>query len=55
MQAIVDKVMRAFSIKHPISDEEAKRAHQEATELAVELLDNYKGQLALRTLRASRR
>jgi hypothetical protein len=54
MQAIVDKVMRAFSFKHPVSDDEAKRAHQEATELAVELLENYKGQLARRTVRARR-
>jgi hypothetical protein len=54
MQAIVDKVMRAFSFKNPVSDDEAKRVHQEVTELAVELLENYKSQLARRILRSHR-
>jgi hypothetical protein len=53
MQAIVEKVMRAFSVKHPVSDDAAKPA-QQATELAAELLENYKKQLARRTLRAYR-
>ena len=53
MQAIVDKVMRALSVKHPVPDDEAKPA-QQATELAAELLENYKKQLARRTLRAYR-
>jgi hypothetical protein len=49
MQAIVEKVMRAFTFKHGIADDEAKGARQEATAFAAELLDNYKGQLARRT------
>jgi hypothetical protein len=53
MQAIVEKVMRAFSVKHPVSDDEAKPA-QQATELAAQLLENYKKQLARRMLHAYR-
>jgi hypothetical protein len=54
MQAIVDKVMRVFTAKHPVSDDETKLARQEATDFAAELLENYKSQLAQRTLRAGR-
>jgi hypothetical protein len=54
MQAIVDKVMRVLTFKHPVSDDEAKRVRQEATDFAAELLENYKNQLAQRTLRAGR-
>jgi hypothetical protein len=54
MQAIVDRVIRAFAFKHPVSDAEAKLVRQEATDFAAELLENYKSQLALRTLRAGR-
>jgi hypothetical protein len=54
MQAIVDKVMRAFAFKHPVSDAEAKLVRQEVTDFAAELLENYKSQLAHRTLRAGR-
>jgi hypothetical protein len=51
MRAIVDKVMHAISLKQSVSDDEAERVHQEATELAAKLLENLKAQLA-RTLRA---
>ena len=54
MQAIVDKVIRVFTLKHPVFDDEAKRVRQEATDFAAELLENYKSQLAQRTLRAGR-
>jgi hypothetical protein len=54
MQAIVDKVMRVFTFKHPVSDDEAKLVRQEPTDFAAELLENYKSQLAQRTLRAGR-
>jgi hypothetical protein len=54
MQAIVDKVIRAFAFKHPGSEAEGKLARQEATDFAAELLENYKNQLARRTLRAGR-
>jgi hypothetical protein len=48
MQAIVDRVMRAFTPEHPTSNDEALGGHQEATEFAAELLDNYKAQLIRR-------
>ena len=54
MQAIVEKVMRAFTGKDSVPDDEGKRARQEPTEFALELLDNYKDQLARRTLDTSR-
>jgi hypothetical protein len=54
MQAIVDKVMRAFTFKHPVSGDEAKLLSQEATDFAAELLEKYKSQLAQRTLRTGR-
>jgi hypothetical protein len=50
MQAVVDRVMRAFTLKHPISDQEADAIRQEATEFAADLLAKYKSQLAHRTL-----
>ena len=53
MQAIVDKLIRAFAFRHPVSDGEAG-ARREATEFAADLLANYKSELAHRTLRASR-
>jgi hypothetical protein len=51
MHAIVEKVMRAFAFRHPDPDAETKRAREEATEFATELLDNYKRQLAQRARR----
>jgi hypothetical protein len=54
MQAIVDKVIHAFSFKHPDSDDESKRAHREAAESATDLLENYKKQLARRASLAQR-
>ena len=50
MQAIVDKVMRAFTFKPPVSDDEARLDREEASEFAAQLLENYRKQLALRTL-----
>jgi hypothetical protein len=46
MRAIVDKVMHVISLKQSVSDDEANRLHQEATELAAKLLENLKTQLA---------
>jgi hypothetical protein len=54
MQAIVDKVMRVFTFKNPVSENEAKLVRQEATDFAAELLENYRSQLARRTLGANR-
>jgi hypothetical protein len=50
MQAVVDRLMRAFTLKQPISDEEAEAVRKEATEFAINLLAKYKSQLARRTL-----
>ncbi|MBN9004212.1 MAG: hypothetical protein J0H40_02250 [Rhizobiales bacterium] len=47
MQAVVERVMRAFAIKHP-SDEKAETARRNAAELAAELLDNYRIRIAQR-------
>jgi histone H3/H4 len=54
MQAIVEKVMRVFSFKHPVPDPETARVSEEAAEFAAELLESYKSQLARRSLRAGR-
>jgi hypothetical protein len=50
MQAVVDRVMRALTLKHPLSDEEAEAIRREANEFAIDLLAKYKSQLAHRTL-----
>ena len=50
MQASVNRVMRAFTLKHRISDEEAEAVRKEVTAFAAELLEKYKDQLARRTL-----
>jgi hypothetical protein len=50
MQAVVDRVKRAFSLNHPISDREADAIRRDATEFAIGLLAKYKSQLAQRTL-----
>jgi hypothetical protein len=49
MQTTVDRVMRAFTLKHPIPDEEAEAIRKEVTAFASELLEKYKDQLARRT------
>jgi hypothetical protein len=54
MQAIVEKVMRAFTHKSPVSDDAAGRGRQEATEFATQLLENFKQQLALRSRNTGR-
>jgi hypothetical protein len=54
MQAIVDKVMRVFTFKHPVSNGDAELMRQEATDFAADLLENYKSQLARRTHSANR-
>ena len=45
MQAVVDRVKRAFTLNHPISDQEAEAIRREATEFAIDLLAKYKNQL----------
>jgi hypothetical protein len=54
MQAIVDKVKRALTFKHPVADDDAQPTHIEAKEFASELLENVRRQLARRTLDAGR-
>lgn len=55
MQAAIDRVIRSFSFKHPVSlaepmsDGPSIRTDDEATEFAARLLENYKGQLARRS------
>ena len=55
MQAAIDRAIRSFTFKHPVSlaepmpDGPSIRTDEEATELATRLLDNYKGQLARRS------
>jgi len=51
MQAVVDRVKRAFTLNQPISDREAEAVRREATEFAIDLLAKYREQLARRTLR----
>jgi hypothetical protein len=53
MPAVVNRVMRAFTLKHPIPDEEAEAIRKEVTAFAAELLEKYKDQLARRTLRGA--
>ena len=55
MQAAIDRVIRSFTFKHPVSfaapmsDEPSIKTDDEASEFATRLLDNYKGQLARRS------
>jgi hypothetical protein len=55
MQAIVDKVIRAFTAKPPAGGDEPRLASQQAAEFAADLLENLKRQMALRTQHATRR
>ena len=50
MSAVVDRVMRAFTLNHPMSDEQTEAVRQEVTEFTAELLEKYKNQLEHRTL-----
>src|SRR3954463_12007321 len=50
MQALVDKVMRAFTFKHPVSDPETACGRQDASEFAFKLLKNYRAQLRRRVI-----
>jgi hypothetical protein len=49
MQAVVDRVMRAFTSNRPMSDEQTDAVRREVTEFAAGLLEKYKNQLAHRT------
>jgi hypothetical protein len=47
MQAVVERVMRAFAIKHPLGGK-AEIAPHDPAEFAAELLGNYRTQLVQR-------
>lgn len=47
MQAVVERVMRAFAIKHPLG-KKVGMAPQDPAEFAAELLENYRALLAQR-------
>ena len=57
MQAAVDRVLRTFrarlpiSLRDPMSDAQPRAVRDEATDFAAQLLENYRGQLARRTLK----
>jgi hypothetical protein len=55
MQAIVGRVMRAFTLNRPMSDEQTDAVRREVTEFAAGLLEKYKNQLAHRTFRGAER
>jgi len=48
MQAAVERVFRSFTLKQP-APHEAADAQDDATDLAVQLLNNYKTQLLQRS------
>ena len=50
MQAVVDRVKRAFTSNRPRSDRDADAIRRDATEFALDLLAKYKSELASRTL-----
>jgi hypothetical protein len=55
MQAVVDRVKRAFTLNRPMSDQQTDAVRREVTEFAAELLEKYKAQLARRTLSGAER
>jgi hypothetical protein len=48
MQAVVQRVMRAFTLKNPPPDEKADGTRRTPAELAADLLKNYRAQLLQR-------
>ncbi|MES2027962.1 MAG: hypothetical protein V4477_02160 [Pseudomonadota bacterium] len=58
MQAAIDRVIRSFTFRNPVSlgepmsDSPSIQGSDEATEFATRLLENYKGQLARRSPKA---
>jgi hypothetical protein len=48
MQAVVERVMRAITLKNSLSDEKADGARRTPAELAADLLENYRAQLLQR-------
>jgi hypothetical protein len=48
MQAVVERVIRAFTLKNSPSDKKADDARRIPAELAADLLENYRTQLLQR-------
>jgi hypothetical protein len=48
MQAVVERVIRAFTLKNPPPGEKVNRDRRTPAELAADLLENYKAQLLQR-------
>jgi hypothetical protein len=49
MLTTVDRVIARLSAEHPMSDAQSAAVHDDATEFAAKLLENYKGQLSRRS------
>ena len=49
MRAIVERVIRAFTLKNPPPGNEPDDARRSPAEFAAELLENYRAQLLQRT------
>jgi hypothetical protein len=50
MLTTVDRVIARLSLKHSISDRQMGAARNDAAQFALQLLENYKGQLVQRSL-----
>jgi hypothetical protein len=50
MLTTVDRVIARLNLKHPASNRQTVAARDDAAQFATQLLDNYKGQLAQRSL-----
>jgi hypothetical protein len=48
MQAVVERVIRAITLKNSLSNEKADGARRTPAELAADLLENYRAQLLQR-------
>ena len=51
MQAAIDNVAQSFILKRPIPAEQADISREQATRLAMQLLENYQRQLGQRVTR----
>ena len=49
MQAVVERVIRALTLKNPPPGDEVNRDRRTPAELAAQLLENYQAQLLQRT------
>ena len=49
MQAVVERVIRAFTLRNPLCHEDVDGARPTPAGLAAELLENYRAQLLQRT------